>query len=85
MVPQLPKLAWLLNPAPGIRSRLDCCVQHLPFVQDWPFPVLHDVAQLPQWELSVLVFVQTEPQTVALQTQLLLTQLGVDPPHEPHI
>jgi hypothetical protein len=58
IVVQLPRLALLLNPAPGIKFLLDCWVQHLPFVQDWPFPVLQAVVQLPQCTGSVLVFVQ---------------------------
>jgi hypothetical protein len=65
VVVQLPRLALLLNPAPGIKFLLDCWVQHLPFVQLWPLPVSHAVVQLPQWAGSVLVFVQTPLQVVA--------------------
>jgi hypothetical protein len=70
VVLQLPKVALLLNPPPDIKFRLDCWVQHLPFVQDWPFPVLQYVVQLPQWAESVLVFVQTPLQRVSEQEQL---------------
>jgi len=79
-------LALLLNPPAAIKLLLDCWVQHLPFVQDWPFPVLHAVVQLPQWALSVLVFVHAPLQaTLGLaHAHLLLTQSGVAPPHVPH-
>jgi len=33
-VPQLPRVALLSNPPPGIKLLPDCLVQHLPFVQD---------------------------------------------------
>src|SRR4051812_34981729 len=83
---QLPIVAWLLNPPPAIKFLLDCWLQHLPFVQDWPLTVAHDMAQLPQWALSVLVLVHAPLQAILPlpHTHWLLTQSGVDPPHVPH-
>jgi hypothetical protein len=67
---QLLQAALLLNPAPGIKSRLDCWVQHLPLVQVCPDPVLQAWAHVPQLAGSVLVFVQTPLQRVSEQEQL---------------
>jgi hypothetical protein len=77
VVLQLPKVALPLNPPPDIKLLLDCWVQHLPFVQDWPFPVLQALAQAPQFAESLLVFVQTPLQVVPEQEQVLLGALPV--------
>lgn len=60
---QLLRAAVVSNPAPGIKSRLDCGVQHLLFLQvcpaaeqAWPQP--------PQLAGSLLVFVQVPLQSV---------------------